>query len=122
MNNEQIPPFCQTDVSGSATFDLFGNGIIKKELLRDKFIEPPFSVLNSTNGNWQKRKNKWKPSYVWARAIFIVIAKKNYHSDIYIASFLNKDRTSIINARDAAHKHLSETDYKFINLYTNGHL
>ena len=54
----------------------------------------------------------WKPSYVWARAIFIVIAKKNYHSDKYIASFLNKDSTSIINARDAAHKHLSETDYK----------
>ena len=40
--------------------DLFGNEIVKKELLRDKFIEPPFSVLNSTNGNWQKRKNKWK--------------------------------------------------------------
>ena len=68
------------------------------------------------------RSKTRKPCYVWARAIFIVIAKKNYHSDKYIASFLNKDRTSIINARDAAHKHLSETDYKFINLYTNGHL
>jgi DNA modification methylase len=40
--------------------DLFGNEIIKKELLRDKFIEPPFSVLNSTKGPWQKRKNKRK--------------------------------------------------------------
>ena len=44
------------------------------------------------------RSKTRKPSYVWARAIFIVIAKKNYRSDKYIASFLNKDRTSIINA------------------------
>lgn len=40
--------------------DLFGNEIIQDELLRDKFIEPPFSVLDSKQGNWQKRKNKWK--------------------------------------------------------------
>ena len=33
-------PNYQTDVSGSAYVDLFGNKIIKDELLRDKFIEP----------------------------------------------------------------------------------
>lgn len=41
-------------------FDLFGNEIVKDELLRDKFIEPPFSILDSKTGNWRKRVNKWK--------------------------------------------------------------
>ena len=36
--------------------DLFGNEIVKDELLRDKFIEPPFSILDTKSGNWQKRK------------------------------------------------------------------
>ena len=40
-------------------FDLFGNEIIIDELLRDKFIEPPFSVLNTKSGNWQRRKKLW---------------------------------------------------------------
>lgn len=40
--------------------DLFGNEIIKEPLLRDKFIEPPFSVLDSKTGNWRNRVNKWK--------------------------------------------------------------
>ena len=41
-------------------FDLFGNEIIKNELLRDKFIEPPFSILDSKTKNWRKRVNLWK--------------------------------------------------------------
>jgi hypothetical protein len=40
-------------------FDLFGNEIIKDELLRDRFIEPPFSVLDTKTGNWQRRKKLW---------------------------------------------------------------
>jgi hypothetical protein len=40
--------------------DLFGEEIIKDVLLRDKYIEPPFSVLDSKNGNWQIRKSHWK--------------------------------------------------------------
>jgi len=39
--------------------DLFGNIIIKDELLRDKFIEPPFSILDTKSGNWQRRKKLW---------------------------------------------------------------
>jgi len=39
--------------------DLFGNVIIKDELLRDRFIEPPFSILDTKTGNWQKRKRLW---------------------------------------------------------------
>lgn len=40
--------------------DLFGNEIIEDVLLRDKFIEPPFSVLDTKGGGWQKRKRMWK--------------------------------------------------------------
>jgi len=40
--------------------DLFGNDIIKDVLLRDKFIEPPFSTLDAKSGNWQNRKRQWK--------------------------------------------------------------
>lgn len=39
--------------------DLFGNKIVKDVLLRDKFIEPPFSILDTKSGNWQKRKRAW---------------------------------------------------------------
>lgn len=39
--------------------DLFGNEIIKDEILRDRFIEPPFSVLDTKSGNWQRRKKLW---------------------------------------------------------------
>lgn len=40
--------------------DLFGEKIETNPLLRDKFIEPPFSVLDTKSGNWQRRKNLWK--------------------------------------------------------------
>lgn len=43
-----------------ASVDLFGNVIIEDVLLRDKFIEPPFSILDTKSGNWQKRKKIWK--------------------------------------------------------------
>ena len=43
-----------------SSFDLFGNEIITNPLLRDKFIEPPFSILDSKSGNWKKRRNMWK--------------------------------------------------------------
>ena len=42
-----------------ANVDLFGNEIIEDVLLRDKFIEPPFSILDTKSGNWQKRKRAW---------------------------------------------------------------
>lgn len=39
--------------------DLFGNDIINDVLLRDKYIEPPFTRLDAVGGNWQKRKQLW---------------------------------------------------------------
>jgi len=40
-------------------FDLFGNPIIHKDSLRDKWIEPPFTRLDAVGGVWQNRKQKW---------------------------------------------------------------
>ena len=41
------------------TVDLFGNVVKKDVLLRDMFIEPPFSVLDTKSGSWQARKSLW---------------------------------------------------------------
>jgi len=41
-------------------YDLFGNEIEEKVLLREKFIEPPFSIIDTKQGRWQDRKKKWK--------------------------------------------------------------
>lgn len=46
MNNENV--------------DLFGEVIVTDPILRDRFIEPPFSVLDTKSGNWQRRKKLWK--------------------------------------------------------------
>jgi DNA modification methylase len=40
--------------------DLFGNVIVTDPILRERFIEPPFSVLDTKSGNWQRRKKLWK--------------------------------------------------------------
>lgn len=58
-NKDFTPPLRQADVSGSASLDLFGNPIIKDELLKDRFGEVPFTILDSRSGNWKKRKQKW---------------------------------------------------------------
>lgn len=39
--------------------DLFGEEIIEDVLLRDKYIEPPFTLLDAKNGKWQQRKKNW---------------------------------------------------------------
>jgi len=40
--------------------DLFGNEIVSDSILRDKFIEPPFSILDAKSSSWIKRKKQWK--------------------------------------------------------------
>ena len=40
--------------------DLFGEPIIEDVLLRDKFLEPPFSILDTRQGSWQNRKRRWQ--------------------------------------------------------------
>ena len=41
-------------------FDNFEEEDTFKSVLRDKFIEQPFSVLDTKSGSWQKRKRAWK--------------------------------------------------------------
>lgn len=43
-----------------AKVNLFGKTIEEKTLLREKFVEPPFSILDSKSGSWKIRKQKWK--------------------------------------------------------------
>lgn len=42
--------------------DLFGNDFefIQTGVLRQKFLEPPFSILDTRQGSWQDRKRRWK--------------------------------------------------------------
>jgi len=47
------------DVSDSQSLDLFGHPIITNQLLKDRFGEVPFTILDSRSGNWKKRKQKW---------------------------------------------------------------
>jgi len=42
-----------------ADHDLFGNVVEKDVILRESFIEPPFSILDTRQGSWQNRKRKW---------------------------------------------------------------
>ena len=41
-------------------FNLFGEQVQVNPLLRDKFIEPPFSILDTKTANWQRRKKLWQ--------------------------------------------------------------
>ena len=40
--------------------DLFGKKVEENVLLREKFLEPPFSVLDTKGGAWRRRKQEWK--------------------------------------------------------------
>lgn len=44
----------------SEQVNLFGEVIVTDPILREQFIEPPFSVLDTKTGNWQKRKKIWQ--------------------------------------------------------------
>lgn len=44
----------------SEQVNLFGEVIVTDPILREQFIEPPFSVLDTKTGNWQRRKKLWK--------------------------------------------------------------
>lgn len=39
--------------------NVFGEAIEEKTVLRDRFVEPPFTVLNANGGEWLKRKRAW---------------------------------------------------------------
>ena len=43
-----------------ANVDLFGNEIVEKTQLKNEFLVPPFSILDTAGGDWLNRKNRWK--------------------------------------------------------------
>jgi len=82
--------------------DLFGNPIQKDELLRDKFIEPPFSILDTKSGNWQKRKNLWKKLGIKSEVgrdvkLFSMGVKSYTNKEEYVAEESTKFNTSIFD-------------------------
>lgn len=40
--------------------DIWGNKIDNSNLLKDRYVEPPFTILDAKSDRWQKRKRKWK--------------------------------------------------------------
>ena len=40
--------------------DLFGNEIVKHLSIKDRFIVPPFSILDGNSGDWMDRLRRWK--------------------------------------------------------------
>ena len=48
----------QKAIEGNSMENIFGEDM-KTVFLRDRYIEPPFSVLDSKQGRWQNRKKKW---------------------------------------------------------------
>ena len=72
-------------------FDLFGNPIIKKNELKNKFIIPPFSILDMASGDWQNRKNRWK--------------------DLGIKGEVGRDSTAIISGTDNYRKIKNKVGY-----------
>lgn len=74
-------------------FDLFGNEIVTDPILREQFIEPPFSVLDTKSGNWQRRKKLWASlgikSEVGRESVVINMdtQKKENNSASYVSIF-----------------------------------
>lgn len=40
-------------------FNLFGEEVLKDIVLKDEFLENPFTILDAKSGKWQARKKKW---------------------------------------------------------------
>ena len=74
--------------------DLWGNEVKEKELLKDKFIEPPFTVINASSDRWNKRKRMWKElgiqseigrdAKVYSNDLAIKCGRENVQSEISI--------------------------------------
>lgn len=81
------------------TTDLFGEEIIEDVLLRDKFIEPPFSVLDTKSGSWQNRKNAWKEKGIKSEIGRDVVTYAGATRNDFMAQRMNKvgDNASIFD-------------------------
>ena len=80
-----------------ANVDLFGNEIIEDVLLRDKFIEPPFSILDTKSGNWQKRKRTWIAKGLKSEVGRAVQYKYGFNPDEMQSGKKEEDRVSVFD-------------------------
>jgi len=77
----------------SEQVNLFGEVIVTDPILREQFIEPPFSVLDTKTGNWQRRKKTWATlgikSEVGRDSVVINMdtKKKNKNTASYVSIF-----------------------------------
>ena len=67
--------------------------LFKQGSLREKFIEPPFSVLDLKQGSWSKRKSMWLDLGIKSE----IGRKTNTHGDSYGFAERFKETTSIFN-------------------------
>lgn len=71
--------------------NIFGEVEKKDPLLRDKFIEPPFSILDTKSGSWQRRKRLWKSigmkSEVGRDAVVLGLSAKAGEREDYVSIF-----------------------------------
>jgi len=79
-------------------------GVVEESdpLLRDKFIEPPFSVLDTKQGSWQRRKKQWRKigikSEVGRDVATYVMGTKSYkNKEEYYSKESTKLNTSIFD-------------------------
>lgn len=75
----------------SGQVNIFGEIEHNDPLLRDKFIEPPFSILDTKSGSWQRRKRLWKSiglkSEVGRDAIVLGLSAKAGEREDYVSIF-----------------------------------
>ena len=85
-----------------ADYDLFGQVVEKDVILRDMYIEPPFSVLDTKGGTWQRRKRAWMEkglkSEVGRDAAVIHMSSKNdEYNKIILGKGLKTEYTSVFD-------------------------
>ena len=95
--------------------DLFGNEIVKDVLLRDKFIEPPFSVLDTRTSSWQNRKKLWiskglKSEVGRKENLTHVMPMKSYDSENMAEEYYEKGKETGTSVFDPS---LTELMYKW---------
>ena len=75
----------------SGQVNIFGEIEHNDPLLRDKFIEPPFSILDTKSGSWQRRKRLWKSiglkSEVGRDAVVLGLSAKAGEREDYVSIF-----------------------------------
>lgn len=95
--------------------DLFGNEIVKDVLLRDKFMEPPFSVLDTRTSSWQNRKKLWigkglKSEVGRKENLTHVMPMKSYNSENMSEEYYEKGKETGTSVFDPS---LTELMYKW---------